>query len=186
MNRTLGVVTMLFFLSAVVPAPAVSPPEALENARTYLKTRPDWNTDCSTFVKACFASPEMDGFIRKQRARASQTYFLYLYAKEKGVERKDPSGIRPGDIVIFHKTYDSNGDGSIDGKDLYTHAGIAESFKDGVLTYIDTSKHRKVPRIWRRSFSFREGGKNERVAKDPRTGRDIRHRETFAAAYGLP
>jgi len=166
--------------------PATSPEEALENARYYLKNRLDWNTDCSTFVKTCFRSAKMEAFFKRQKGGANLTLSLYRFLREAGEERPEPSAIRPGDILIFHKTYDANRDGAIDDQDQYTHAGIAESFKDGVLTYIDSSKGRTAPRLRRRSFSFKANGKNERVATDPKTGRVIRHRETFVAAYAFP
>jgi hypothetical protein len=159
--------------------------KALKRAQYYLKTRGDWNTDCSGFVKACFESGKMDGFLKKQKS-GNLTLSIYRFLKEYGIERKEPSGIKPGDILLFHYTYDANRDGAIDNQDVFTHSGIAEGYKNGVLTYLDSSKGRTPPRLRRRSFSFRAGGKNERVATDPRTGRTIRHRETYAAAYGFP
>jgi len=165
-------------------APA-SPSATLSRAQAYLAERPDWNIDCSNFVRACVKSEAMDNWLSGNGGK-NLTLSIFRYLRGHGTERKDPSDIRPGDILIFHKTYDANRDGAIDSLDVYTHSGIAESMKDGVLTYIDSSKGRKDPKIRRRSFSFREGGKNERVATDPRTGRAILHRETFATAFGMP
>lgn len=162
-----------------------SPDRIVANARQYLSQRPNWNIDCSNFVRACVKSEAMDSYLASQGGR-NLTLSIFGYLRRYGAERKEPGAIRPGDILIFHKTYDANRDGAIDGQDLYTHSGIAESFRDGILTYIDSSKGRQDPKVRRRSFSFKEGGKNEKVATDPRTGRAIRHRETYAAAFGLP
>jgi hypothetical protein len=135
-------------------------------------------------VRACHNSKKMDGFLESQKS-GNLTLSIYRYLRRAGVERKDPSEIKPGDILIFHYTYDINKDNAIDSEDVYTHSGIAESFRNGLLTYIDSSKGRTPPRIRRRSFSFNPGGKNERVATDPVSGRVIRHRETYAAAFGM-
>ncbi len=189
----LSVLAVSFLLSSCVGIPLrqeTSPPVAgadqiVANARHYLNTRPDWDIDCSNFVRACVKSEAMDSYLAAQGGK-NLTLSIFGYLRRYGVERKDPSAIRPGDVLIFHYTYDANRDGSIDAQDVYTHSGIAESMKDGLLTYIDSSKGRKDPKIRRRSFSFREGGKNERVATDPKTGREIRHRETYAASFGHP
>ena len=177
-----GCSTVPFYEYAAAPP---SPVDTVSRARSYLAERPDWDIDCSNFVRACVRSEAMDSYLASQGGR-NLTLSIFGYLRRYGAERKQPGAIQPGDILIFHKTYDANRDGAIDSQDLYTHLGIAESMKDGVLTYIDASKGRKDPKIRRRSFSFREDGKNERGATDPKTGRVIRHRETYAAAFGSP
>jgi len=191
-NFKLSVLALVFLLSSCVGVPVrqeKTPPVAdanriIANARHYRKTRPDWKVDCSHFVMACAPSEKLEAFLRTQ-SDPRLTRNIYRFLRKEGRERKSPSGIRPGDILFFHYTYDANGDGAIDASDVYTHSGIAESYVDGTLTYIDASKGRKPPRIRRRSFSFKEGGKNERVATDPKTGREIRHRDTYHAAFGM-
>jgi hypothetical protein len=113
-------------------------------------------------------------------------YDLNYYLTAHKRRRPQAAEIQPGDILIFNKTYDINGDGHIDDKDVFTHTGIVEKFEDGVVTYIDASKERRPPRIHRRRFSFYGNKFNETVAVDPATGRKIRARETFYAAYAVP
>lgn len=184
------VITPLYMkITPIRPERPPSPTKArsiIGNAQAYLKARPHWYVDCSQFVRACVASPRLDGFLKRHPSGGRLTLGIYRYLRANGVERQRLSEIQPGDILFFHKTYDADRDGSIDSNDAFTHVGIAESFRNGVLTYIDASKSRRYPILRRRSFSTREGGKNERVATDPRTGRAIRHRETYAAAFGFP
>ena len=164
-----------------------SPEEAIRDAEAYLKTRPNWKIDCSHFVLACYHSPEMDRFFGKYGyLNHNLTKDLRIYLEQKGTRRARAADIQPGDILIFNKTYDRNGDGRIDDKDTDTHTALVEGFKDMVVTYIDASEGRKPPRIHRRTFSFFGKGHNETVATDPATGHKIHARDTFYAAYGPP
>ena len=165
-----------------------SPEEAIHNAENYLKHRSDWKIDCSHFVLYCYHSSEMDSFLNRRKYHHNLVYDLNYYLTQKKTRRAKAADIRPGDILIFNKTYDINRDGRIDEKDVFTHAGLVESFdRDKMLvTYIDASEGRKPPRIHRRRFSFYGEGNNETVATDPATGRKIHARETFYAAYGAP
>ncbi|MGH7739706.1 MAG: hypothetical protein ACREL1_06125, partial [bacterium] len=113
------------------------------------------------------------------------TYYLNRYLTLAKTRRTHAADIEPGDILIFNKTYDLNHDGHIDDKDVYTHTGIVESFKDWVVTYIDASPGRH-PDIQRRRFSFYGDQYNETVARDPATGAKIHARDTFYAAYAVP
>ena len=106
--------------------------------------------------------------------------------EQHGKRRAHAADIQPGDILIFNKTYDKNRDGHIDEKDTDTHCALVEWFQDMTVTYIDASESRKPPRLHRRQFSFYDRGPNEHVAVDPATGRRIRARETFYAAYEMP
>jgi hypothetical protein len=166
--------------------PPASPEEAIQNARDYLRHNPGWNIDCSHFVLACYHSPEMNGFLNRRKYHHNLVYDLNYYLTQKKTRRKRAADIQPGDILIFGKTYDINGDGRIDDKDVFTHAGLVESFHDMVVTYIDASTGRKPPRIHRRTFSFYGEGHNETVARDPATGAKIHARDTFYAAYAIP
>jgi len=159
--------------------------EALRTAEKILTTHPGWDVDCTGFVMACYRSPEMARYVRAQPPGRNLAQSIFRFCTDDGVRRTRFLQIQPGDILIFDKTYDANHDGHIDEKDKWTHAGIAVSFEDGLLTYIDASRGRKGRNIRLRSFSIRPGGKNERVAVDPATGRRILHRETFDAAFGL-
>lgn len=190
------ILVLLGFLSGCAPvgyeiignrSEQATPEEAIHNAEYFLKTRPNWEIDCSHFVLACYHSPEMDRFFGKYSyLNHNRTKDLRIYLEQKHTRRARAADIQPGDILIFNKTYDKNGDGHIDGKDTDTHTGIVESFKNMVVTYIDASEGRKPPRIHRRKFSFYDSGPNEHVAVDPATGRRIRARETFSAAFGPP
>jgi hypothetical protein len=164
-----------------------SPQEAIRNAEGYLQNKPNWVVDCSHFVLACYHSPEMDRFFGKYNyLNHNRTKDLRIYLEQHKTRRPKAANIHPGDILIFNKTYDKNHDGHIDEKDTDTHCAIVESFKDWVVTYIDASEERKPPRIHRRKFSFFGDKYNETVAHDPATGRRIRARETFSAAYAAP
>jgi hypothetical protein len=169
------------------PGTQASPQEAIRNAEAYLETRHDWKIDCSHFVLACYHSPEMDRFFGQVSFLGHNlTKDLRIYLEKKKTRRAKAADIQPGDILIFNKTYDKNHDGHIDDKDTDTHCAIVESFKDWVVTYIDASEDRKPPRLHRRKFSFFGEKDNETVAHDPATGRRIRARETFSAAFAAP
>jgi hypothetical protein len=161
-----------------------SPRGALENAKRYLSERPNWDIDCSGFVRACYHSAEMADYALRQPPGRNLAQTLFRFCTDHWHRRPHFADIRPGDIVIFDKTYDANHDGHTDAKDRWTHAGLVESFRNGMLTYFDASEGRKGPKLKRRSFSIKTGGKNETVAVDKATGRRIKHRETFDAAFG--
>ena len=166
-----------------VPA---TPEESVQNAQFYLGSRPNWDTDCSHFVLACYHSPRMRSFLSRRTDHHNLTRELRDYLSDQGRRRRRAEDIRPGDILIFNFTYDINRDGRIDSKDLFTHAGIAEKLENGLVVYLDASERRKPPRLRRRSFSLFGEGHNEVVATDPATGRKIRHRETFDSAFEPP
>jgi len=169
------------------PGYQASPEEAIRDAETYLNTRPNWKIDCSHFVLACYHSPAMDRFFgHYSYLNHNRTKDLRIYLEQNGTRRARAADIQPGDILIFNKTYDKNNDGHIDERDTDTHTGIVESFNDMRVTFIDASEGRKPPRLHRRQFSFYDSGPNPHVARDPATGRRIRLRETFYAAYGPP
>lgn len=169
------------------PGVQATPEEAIHNAETFLKTRLNWKIDCSHFVLACYHSPEMDRFFAKYSyLNHNLTKDLRIYLEQKGKRRAHAVDIQPGDILIFNKTYDKNGDGHIDDKDTDTHCALVESFQDMLVTYIDASESRKPPRLHRRKFGFYGEKYNETVAHDPATGRKIHARETFSAAFGPP
>jgi hypothetical protein len=162
-----------------------SPEEAVQNAKNYLIHQPDWKIDCSHFVLVCFHSGKINHFLKRQRGNHNLVRDLDSYLENQNTRRVHAADIRPGDILIFNKTYDINHDGHIDDKDLYTHTGIVEDYQNGLVTYIDASDDRKPPRIHLRRFSFTDDHFNETVARDPATGRKIRARETFHAAYAV-
>jgi cell wall-associated NlpC family hydrolase len=162
-----------------------SPEEAVRNAREYLANCSDWKIDCSRFVLACYHSGKMNHYLNHQRGNHNLVRDLNTYLESLNGRRIHAADIRPGDILIFNKTYDINHDGHIDDRDLYTHAGIVENYQNFLVTYIDASDDRKAPRIHLRRFSFTDDRFNETVAKDPATGRKIHARETFHAAYAV-
>jgi hypothetical protein len=163
-----------------------SPEEAVQNAKSYLINQPDWKIDCSHFVLVCYHSGKMNRFLKHQKGNHNLVRDLNAYLESQHGRRVHAVDIRPGDILIFNKTYDINHDGHIDDKDLYTHTGIVEDYQNSLVTYIDVSDDRKPPRIHLRRFSFTDDRFNETVARDPSTGRKIRARETFHAAYAVP
>jgi hypothetical protein len=162
-----------------------SPEEAVQNAKNYLINESDWKIDCSHFVLACYHSGKINRFLKHQRGNHNLVQDLNGYLESQNTRRVHAADIRPGDILIFNKTYDINHDGHIDDKDLYTHTGIVEDYQNGLVTYIDASDDRKPPRIHLRRFSFVDDKFNETVARDPATGRKIHARETFHAAYAV-
>ena len=153
--------------------PTASPEEAIRTAENILLHNPDWHIDCSHFVLACYHSSSMNAFLNRRKYNHNLVYDLNYYLTQQKTRRKRASDIQPGDILIFNKTYDINHDGRIDDKDVFTHAGLVESFKDWVVTYIDASESRKGHILRRRSFSFIGDKNNEKVARDPATGRRI-------------
>jgi len=161
------------------------PEEAVRNAKDYLVNNPDWKIDCSHFVLACYHSGKINRFLKHQKGNHNLVRDLNIYLESQNTRRVHAADIRPGDILIFNKTYDINHDGHIDDKDLYTHIGIVEDYQNGMVTYIDASDDRKPPRIHLRRFSFVDDKFNETVARDPATGRKIHARETFHAAYAV-
>ena len=162
-----------------------SPDEAVQNAKNYLIHQPDLKIDCSHFVLVCYHSGKINHFLKHQRGNHNLVQYLSNYFESQNTRRVHAADIRPGDILIFNKTYDINHDGHIDDKDVYTHTGIVEDYQNGLVTYIDASDDRKPPRIHLRRFSFTDDHFNETVARDPATGRRIHARETFHAAYAV-
>jgi hypothetical protein len=160
-----------------------SPEEAIQNARNYQSYQPDWKIDCSHFVLACYHSGKMNRYLNHKRGNHNLVRDLNTYLEAYGIRRVHAADFKPGDILIFNKTYDINHDGHIDDKDLYTHTGIVESYQNGLVTYIDASDDRRPPRIHVRRFSFTDDKVNETVATDRATGRKIHARETFHAAF---
>jgi hypothetical protein len=128
----------------------------------------------------------MNSYFLHRKGHKHLTYDLNAYLTLHKTRRARAADIRPGDILIFDKTYDINRDGHIDEKDAFTHVGIAESCNEGLLIYIDASEDRRPPRLRRRQFSFFNDRFNETVATDRATGRKIHARETFYAAYAVP
>jgi len=165
--------------------PTASPGEAVQSARDYLTHRPNWKIDCSHFVLACYHSGPMNYYLNHLRVVHNLTRDMNTYLTLLKTRRAAAKDIRPGDILIFDKTYDINHDGHIDEKDEMTHTGIVESYDNGLVTYIDADADRHPPRIHRRRFSFFDDRYNEVVAKDPATGRKIRARETFRASFAV-
>ncbi len=165
--------------------PTASPEEAVQNARDFWAHRPGWKVDCSHFVLACYHSGKMNRFLNHRKGNHNLTRDLNTYLTLLKTRRAQVKDIRPGDILIFDKTYDINRDGRIDARDEMTHTGIVESYDNGLVTYIDSSDDRRPPRIHRRRFSFFDDNINEVVARDSATGRKIRARETFRAAFAV-
>ncbi len=166
-------------------AQTASPEEAVQNAKNYLINQSDWKIDCSHFVLTCYHSAQINHFLKHQRGDHNLVRDLNAYLENQKGRRVHAADIKPGDILIFNKTYDINHDGHIDDKDLYTHTGIVEDYQNGLVTYIDASEDRKPPRIHLRRFSFVDNHFNETVARDPATGRKIHALETFHAAYAV-
>ena len=53
-----------------------TPEEAIHNAETFLRERPNWKIDCSHFVLACYHSPRMDAFLNRRRYHHNLVYDL--------------------------------------------------------------------------------------------------------------
>lgn len=172
----------------VSSGPTASPEEAIRNAEEYLATRPNWNIDCSHFVLACYHSKDLEAFLNRRKYGHNLVYDLNYFLTQKKTRRAKAVDIRPGDVLVFSKTYDINRDGHIDDKDVFTHAGIVETFDNMKVVYIDASQGRAQPILRRRMFSFypKSRAENGRVAVDPATKREILHKETFYAAYSMP
>jgi cell wall-associated NlpC family hydrolase len=103
--------------------------------------------DCSGFVEDVLRAA---GVVRRGGARA-----MWTNAVEEGRVAHD--SIRPGDLVFFDRTWDSNHNGLVD--DTLTHVAIAvRMLDDGTVVMI----HRSVDRIEELRMNLREPDAYER------------------------
>ena len=91
--------------------------------------------DCSGLVRAVYFSSGIDLTEGVQaRDQENGVRLIRRYIQEHGRLHHGPV-IQPGDLVLFHNTWDADRDGRLD--DRWTHIGIVERVEqDGTVTFI--------------------------------------------------
>jgi hypothetical protein len=112
-----------------VPPRAADLPDSrrrvVDAADRYLQERA-FHGDCCTFVRAVFARAAIPLSTRYLPGR-SGTEALYRQARRT----RRP---RPGDIAVFHDTYDRNHDGKVN--DPFTHVAVVEAVAGPRVTLV--------------------------------------------------
>ncbi|BFU93965.1 MAG: conserved protein of unknown function [Nitrospira sp.] len=93
------------------------------------------NYDCAGVTRAVFLEHGIDLYESRATDRhANGVRLIYNHIREFGRVHQGPA-VRPGDLVFFDNTWDSNGDGKMN--DPLTHVGIVErQDRDGTITFI--------------------------------------------------
>lgn len=93
------------------------------------------NYDCAGVTRAVFLEHGIDLYESRTADRqANGVRLIYNHIREYGRVHQGPA-VKPGDLVFFDNTWDSNGDGKIN--DPLTHVGIVErQDRDGTITFI--------------------------------------------------
>ena len=117
--------------SAVQPPPAAGPDEGprqrlVEEARALLEARKRFR-DCSSFILGVYRAAGVTVAPVALPAGRSMSESLFRAASPVVAPR-------PGDIAVFHDTYDRNRDGKRN--DRYTHVSLVESVDGEVVTFI--------------------------------------------------
>ncbi|HMU55635.1 MAG TPA: NlpC/P60 family protein [Nitrospira sp.] len=91
--------------------------------------------DCAGVTRAVFLEHGIDLYESRTADRhANGVRLIYNHIREYGRLHQGPA-VRPGDLVFFDNTWDSNGDGKMN--DPLTHVGIVErQDRDGTITFI--------------------------------------------------
>lgn len=119
----------------------------------------DGGYDCSGFVEAVYLKLGLD--VMQKNAGGNGIAKIHAWCK---VHRLGPSFRKPlpGDLVFIDQSYDANGDGRIDGRDILSHAGFVESVRaDGWIILLHAANERegitRTPYQWTRSYKKRYG-----------------------------
>jgi hypothetical protein len=93
------------------------------------------NYDCAGVTRAVFLEHGIDLYESRTADRqANGVRLIYNHIREYGRVHQGPA-VKPGDLVFFDNTWDSNGDGKMN--DPLTHVGIVErQDRDGTITFI--------------------------------------------------
>ncbi len=91
--------------------------------------------DCAGVTRAIFLKHGIDLYEnRSVSQQANGVRLIHNHIRQHGVLHKGPA-VRPGDLVFFDNTWDSNRDGKAN--DPLTHVGIVErQDRDGTVTFI--------------------------------------------------
>jgi len=91
--------------------------------------------DCAGVTRAVFLEHGIDLYqSRTTDQKANGVRLIYNHIRDHGKFHHGPAA-RPGDLVFFDNTWDSNGDGRMN--DPLTHVGIVEKQeRDGTITFI--------------------------------------------------
>ncbi len=91
--------------------------------------------DCAGVTRAVFLKHGIDLYEnRSVSQQANGVRLIHNHIRQHGVLHKGPA-VRPGDLVFFDNTWDSNHDGKAN--DPLTHVGIVErQDRDGTVTFI--------------------------------------------------
>ncbi len=95
---------------------------ALLGERTITVDGRTFRSDCSGFVTGAFHAIGVD-LVDPGTTGASGTELIYRSMKSSSRLRRDAQ-LKPGDLLIFHNTWDRNGNGLRD--DRFTHVGLVE------------------------------------------------------------
>lgn len=155
---------------AAAIAPATTAHEAseaaraklVEEARAILDGRKRFR-DCSSFILGVYRAAEVP--VRTVALPAGRSMSESLYRASTNV-----AIARPGDIAVFHNTYDRNRDGKRN--DRYTHVSLVESIDGDVITFIHrgskgVARHRmnlSAPNDPKTNDALRMGGSGKVLA----------------------
>jgi len=91
--------------------------------------------DCAGVTRAVFLEHGIDLYESRTTDRyANGVRLIYNHIREYGRLHQGPA-VKPGDLVFFDNTWDSNGDGKMN--DPLTHVGIVErQDRDGTIIFI--------------------------------------------------
>lgn len=91
--------------------------------------------DCSGLARAIYFSQGIDLYdgVRANKG-ANGVRLIHRYVQQHGRLYPGPT-VSPGDLVFFHNTWDSNGDGHVN--DPLTHLGVVEEVEaDGTIVFV--------------------------------------------------
>jgi len=91
--------------------------------------------DCSGLARAIYFSQGVDLYHGvKVNKGANGVRFIHRYVRKHGRLYPGPT-VSPGDLVFFHNTWDSNGDGHVN--DPLTHVGVVVGAEaDGTIVFV--------------------------------------------------
>jgi len=119
----------------------------------------DGGYDCSGFVEAVYWKIGRD--VDQTNANGNGISHIFAWCK---VHRLGPNfrAPQPGDLVFIDESYDVNGDGRIDEKDILSHAGFVEAVRpDGWIILLHAANEREgITRTayeWTRRYKPRFG-----------------------------
>lgn len=115
----------------------------------------DGGYDCSGFVEAVYL--KLGRYVDQTNANGNGIAHIFAWCK---VHRFAPSFRTPlpGDLVFIDQSYDVNGDGRIDARDILSHAGFVEAVRpDGWIILLHAANEREG--ITRTAYEWTRGYK---------------------------